>query len=141
MLALLPTATENILKALPVEELTNELQQKRAQRLARLGTGETTGSEMSSGGTPSVTDDDGRSLSSFVHTSQMGDSAVLEEGQKAKSRTQLWNELKINCEWVGTPLIWIEANSCSFDTVVYSHLHALPPGPPYAHPTQPPRSA
>ncbi|KAL1957658.1 hypothetical protein VTO42DRAFT_5635 [Malbranchea cinnamomea] len=95
VLALLPTATDNILKALPVEELTNELQQKRAQRLARLNAGEVTGSEMSSG-PPSVTDDDGRSLSSFVHTNQTGESTILNEGQKTKSRTQLWNELKIN---------------------------------------------
>ena len=97
MLALLPTAADNILKALPVEELTNELQQKRAQRLARRSGGEVTGSEMSSG-TASVTDDDNRSWSSFVHASQMGNSAILEEEQKTKSRTQLWNELKINCE-------------------------------------------
>jgi peroxin-3 len=38
---LLPTATENILEALPVEELTQELQKKRAERLARLNVTET----------------------------------------------------------------------------------------------------
>lgn len=102
VLALLPTATENILKALPVEELTNELQQKRAARLSKLSAGEPTGSEMSSG-SPSMTEEDGRSLASFrsdsfVHASQAGESTAEGEGQKTRSRTQLWNELKINCE-------------------------------------------
>ncbi|KAF3482390.1 uncharacterized protein GIQ15_05149 [Arthroderma uncinatum] len=100
VLALLPTATENILAALPVEELTNELQQKRAERLAKqLSAGEVAGSEISSE-PPSAIDDDGRSLSSlrshgYVHTSQMGDSAAGDAPRK-KSRTQLWNELKVN---------------------------------------------
>jgi peroxin-3 len=50
VLALLPTAAEDILEALPVEELTKELQKKRAERLARLNAGEgtATGSDMSS---------------------------------------------------------------------------------------------
>ncbi|KAK2801694.1 hypothetical protein FQN50_007607 [Emmonsiellopsis sp. PD_5] len=100
ILALLPTATENILEALPVEQLTNELQQKKAERLAKLG-GEVTGSEISSGTTPSATDDDGRSLSSmrsegYVHASQVAESPAVAEGQKPRSRTQLWNDLKIN---------------------------------------------
>ncbi|KAL1853779.1 peroxin [Paecilomyces lecythidis] len=95
VLALLPTATENILEALPVEELTQELQRKRAERLARIG-GDATGSEFSSA-TPSTTEDDGRSLSSFqsesfLHTSQMDG-----DGQRPKrSKTQLWNEVKIS---------------------------------------------
>ncbi|KAK2751587.1 peroxin [Onygenales sp. PD_40] len=100
ILALLPTATENILEALPVEQLTNELQQKKAERLAKLG-GEVTGSEISSGTTPSATEDDGRSLSSirsegYVHASQVAESPAAAEGQKPRSRTQLWNDLKIN---------------------------------------------
>ncbi|OJD14896.1 hypothetical protein AJ78_04812 [Emergomyces pasteurianus Ep9510] len=101
VLALLPTATENILEALPVEELTNELQQKKAERLAKLNAGEITGSEMSSSGAPSATEDDGRSLSSFrsegyVHTSQTAESSSGADTPKLKSRTQLWNDLKIN---------------------------------------------
>lgn len=100
VLALLPTAAENILEALPVEELTNELQQKKAERLAKLNAGETTGSDLSSSGVPSATEDDGRSLSSFrsegyVHTMESSSEA---ETQKPKSRAQLWNDLKINCE-------------------------------------------
>ncbi|KAG5207283.1 Peroxisomal biogenesis factor [Trichophyton interdigitale] len=101
VLALLPTATENILGALPVEELTNELQQKRAERLAKqLNGGEAAGSEISSDPLSTV-DDDGKSLSSlrsqgYVHTSQMGDSVAGDGTPRKKSRTQLWNELKVN---------------------------------------------
>lgn len=100
VLALLPTATENILEALPVEDLTHELQQKKAARLAKLSSGEAPGSEMSSTA-PSLPEEDGRSLSSFqsdgyVHTSQLATSSTT-DGQKPRSKTQLWNELKINC--------------------------------------------
>ncbi|KAJ5685461.1 hypothetical protein N7536_008080 [Penicillium majusculum] len=101
VLALLPTAAENIIDALPVEELTKELQQKRAERLARLNAGEATGSDLSSVA-PSLPDDDRRSLSSFqsegyVHASQIGDSALNSDGQPRpkRNKTQLWNEVKI----------------------------------------------
>lgn len=101
VLALLPTAAENIIDALPVEELTKELQQKRAERLARLNAGEATGSDLSSV-PPSLPDDDRRSLSSFqsegyVHASQVGDSSVNSDGQPRpkRNKTQLWNEVKI----------------------------------------------
>ncbi len=93
VLALLPTATENILDALPVESITHELQQKKAERLARSADGT---SDFSSG-PPSATDDDGRSLRSFqsegyVHASQV-DTGDKKGPQKTK--TQLWSELKI----------------------------------------------
>ncbi|KGO68933.1 Peroxin-3 [Penicillium italicum] len=101
ILALLPTAAENIIDALPVEELTKELQQKRAERLARLNAGEATGSDLSSV-SPSLPEDDRRSLSSFqsggyVHTSQIGDSSLNSDGQPRpkRNKTQLWNEVKI----------------------------------------------
>ncbi|KAJ5689544.1 Peroxin-3 [Penicillium macrosclerotiorum] len=100
VLALLPTATENILEALPVEELTKELQKKRAERLARLNAGEVAGSDMTSV-SPSVTEDDRKSLSSFqsegyLHASQLGDS-INPDGQTQvkRNKTQLWNEVKI----------------------------------------------
>ncbi|RDK40055.1 putative MFS transporter [Aspergillus phoenicis ATCC 13157] len=101
VLALLPTAAEDILEALPVEELTKELQKKRAERLARLNAGEGTGSDLSSVG-PSITDDDRRSLSSFqsdgfVRTSQLGESTIEGSGspRPKRNKTQLWNEVKI----------------------------------------------
>lgn len=83
MLALLPTATDGIVDALPVEQLTKELQRKRAERLARLNAGgEATGSELSSV-SPSLLGDDGKSLSSegFVHASQTAE--ALGEGAGA----------------------------------------------------------
>ncbi|CAG8117530.1 unnamed protein product [Penicillium salamii] len=92
VLALLPTATENIIEALPVEDLTKELQQKRAERLARLNTGEATGSDFSSV-SPSLADDASFQSEGFVHTSQVVDA----EGQPRpkRNKTQLWNEVKI----------------------------------------------
>ncbi|KAF5859419.1 peroxin [Aspergillus alliaceus] len=101
VLALLPTAAEEILDTLPVEELTKELQRKRAERLARLNAGEGTGSELSSI-SPSLPDDDRRSLSSFqsdgfVRASQLGESPVEGDNKTRpkRNKTQLWNEVKI----------------------------------------------
>ncbi|KAH8702565.1 putative peroxisomal membrane protein [Talaromyces proteolyticus] len=102
VLALLPTATENIIEALPVEDLTSELQKKRAERLAKLSGSDVLGSEPSSSTAPSVTDEDGRSLSSFqadsyVHASQMAGSVTDTDTQRpARSKTELWNEVKIS---------------------------------------------
>lgn len=104
VLALLPTAAEDILEALPVEELTKELQKKRAERLARLNAGEAVSSEMSSV-TPSIAEEDRRSLSSegFIHTSQMVESGVEggEQLRPGRNRAQLWNEVKISCKLLG----------------------------------------
>lgn len=98
VLALLPTATENIVEALPVEELTKELQKKRAERLARLSAGEPPGSDMSSV-SPSLPEDDRSSFQSegYVHTSQMAESADDGQPKIKRNKTQLWNEVKITC--------------------------------------------
>ncbi|KAI9837515.1 MAG: hypothetical protein M1819_007166 [Sarea resinae] len=101
VLVLLPTATENILEAYPVEAITRDLQQKKADRLARsTGTSEVTPSELSSG-PPSVTDDDGRSLQSFqsesyIHASQVGEGGPEGQTRTKKTRVQLWDDLKIS---------------------------------------------
>ena len=82
------------------------MQQKKAERLARGNNGDVAGSEISSA-TPSVADDDGRSLASlqsesFVHASQMGESGVEGFPQRPRrSKAQLWNELKISCNTPG----------------------------------------
>ncbi|KAL4800960.1 Peroxin-3-domain-containing protein [Aspergillus venezuelensis] len=99
VLALLPTAAEDILEALPVEELTKELQKKRAERLARLNAGEgtATGSDISSVA-PSLPEDDRKSFSSesFLRTSQLGESTLEgDASQPKRNKTQLWNEVKI----------------------------------------------
>lgn len=112
MLALLPTATENIVAALETERITFELQQQKAARLARTGDGGP--SEMGSS-PPSITDDDGRSIASVIlqsesgmHISQLGiptadattGAGVQDGGVQAakgkKSKLQLWNDLKIS---------------------------------------------
>ncbi|KAI9766828.1 MAG: peroxin [Geoglossum simile] len=112
VLALLPTATENVLDALRVESITHELQQKKAENLAQsVGAADIASSELSSG-PPSVIDDDGRSLQSFqsegyVHASQSlaepspggtteGVGQVVVQQRARKSKAKLWNELKIS---------------------------------------------
>jgi peroxin-3 len=98
---LLPTAAENIIDGLPVEELTHELQKKRAERLARLNT-DLQESEPSSTA-PSILDDDGQSLSSFqadgyIQTGPAGESVIDADRQRSKrSKAQLWNDVKISC--------------------------------------------
>ncbi|RQM06856.1 hypothetical protein DH86_00004368, partial [Scytalidium sp. 3C] len=106
VLALLPTATDNILAELETERITFELQQQKAAKLAR----DLPLSELGSG-PPSVTDDD-RSMASLqsesgVHASQIqipptsnGGDGPQDGGQQAqktkKSKLQLWNDLKIS---------------------------------------------
>jgi len=112
VLALLPTASENILEALPVESITQELQQKKAERLGRSEGGISDPSSTASG-PPSVKDDDGKSLSSFqsesyVHASQMATSSSGSGEGPRKGKAQLWNELKISCTniAVGGAPVW-----------------------------------
>ena len=82
-----------------MEELTQELQKKRAERLARLNVTETQSLEPGSA-TTSVTDD-GRSLASFqadsyIYAGPSAGSSTEGDGQRLKrSKAQLWNEVKI----------------------------------------------
>lgn len=90
VLALLPTLTENVVDALPAEQLTQELQQKKAERQQRVAEGNL--SEASS-----LRDGDSASLSSFqtgsfLHTSQLDQSGMP---RPRRTKAQLWNELKI----------------------------------------------
>ncbi|KAK5008413.1 hypothetical protein LTR28_004008 [Elasticomyces elasticus] len=72
VLALLPTIRDEIIGALPVEQISNELQQQRADRLARsIGASDAASSDFPSA-PPSVTDDG----SSYVHASQMAESGL-----------------------------------------------------------------
>ncbi|KAL9640163.1 MAG: hypothetical protein Q9164_000431 [Protoblastenia rupestris] len=102
VLELLPTVTEDILEALPSEKISEELQQRKAERLGKsVGTSEIAPSEVSSG-TPSAKDEDSRSFSSFqsesyVHASQVAASTSSGGGQRPQStKVQLWNDLKIS---------------------------------------------
>ncbi|KAL8843119.1 MAG: hypothetical protein Q9170_000249 [Blastenia crenularia] len=105
VLALLPTATEHILEALPVERITQDLQQKKAERLGRSASNVDSATPLPSSGPSSVTDDDGKSLASlhtddYVHASQMTASITgsgeLGNSRPMKSKAQLWNDLKIS---------------------------------------------
>ena len=114
VLALLPTVSENILESIPVENITHELQQQKAEKLGRsTATSEISPSELSTGtkNTPEVAQEAGQDEESksqgeqsqtgsqtgesFVHTSQMGQSTFAEAAKAKKSKLQLWNELKI----------------------------------------------
>ncbi|KAF2623964.1 Peroxin-3 [Macroventuria anomochaeta] len=116
VLAILPTATEKILDAIPVEQVLEELQRQKAERLARsVGP-----SEIASSAPPSVVDttEDGTrsesvqtSAESYVHASQAalereprtvaGETSTEATGDRdkarasRKSKAQLWNEMKI----------------------------------------------
>lgn len=111
VLALLPTATENILEALSVEDITRDLQQKKAERLGK-NEGRTSDPSSAASGPPSVTDDDGRSLSSFqsgsyVRASQIGTTSSATSEGPSKSKAQLWNELKIGSATRAFTLVYI----------------------------------
>lgn len=86
---MLPTATERILEVLPVEQITHQLQEKKAARLAKSNAP----SEVSMGA-PSVKDDDAQSVKSFISDTR---SRTAEDGKPKKSKAQLWNELKLTC--------------------------------------------
>jgi len=94
VLALLPTATENIVRALPVEDITHELQQRRTDRIVR----SSASSEIAPSEAPTGADDDGRSSvggSSYIHASQMvGDEERTSKPRRTK--IQLWDDLKIS---------------------------------------------
>lgn len=97
VLALLPTIRDEIISALPVEEITEQLQHERQERLKRLAASEAASSEYPSA-PPSVVDD--ASTASFIHASQTSSdgSSLL---RPKRSKAQLWQDMKINCEFGG----------------------------------------
>ncbi|KIW00806.1 uncharacterized protein PV09_07785 [Verruconis gallopava] len=107
VLAILPTAVDNIFEALPVEQLLEELQQQRAERLAKsVGPSEISTADLPSAPPSTVDNGDEKSLASesFVHTSQMAETAPEASPAKLhpaamkpkKSKAQLWNQMKID---------------------------------------------
>lgn len=116
VLALLPTATENIVAALPVERITGELQARRDERVGVGGgggggsvtTGKSSGSEVAPSEGVSVAGGEesasvGAGSSGFVHASRVagvgGDGGEGEGEWKGKTKTQLWNDVKIYCSF------------------------------------------
>ena len=124
---------ENIIEALPSEKITQQLQQKKAERLgSNASTFDVAPSELSSG-TPSAADEDGRSLASFqsesyVHASQMGaSSSGSGESRPSLSKFQLWNDLKISCQCSESisslPIILIHCSNYKIiHSTIYSHF-------------------
>lgn len=100
VLALLPTIRDEIITALPVEDITQQLQQERQARLQRLGASEATSTDFPSAPSSAV-DDDGRSLASlqgsgFIHASQVAHSTLdLSAAKQKRSKGQLWQDMKI----------------------------------------------
>lgn len=110
MLALLPTFRDEIIAALPAEDLTAELQKQKQDRLAKsTGPSEAASSEFPSAPASTI-DDDKASLSSFqtgsyIHASQMAEGGEGGANKPRKTKVQLWNQLKITCEcdvWMAT---------------------------------------
>lgn len=109
VLAILPTAVENIFEALPVEQVLEELQAQRQERLARSvggGPSEVSTADLASA-PPSLADGgDDKSLASesFMHTSQMAESSLangespISPPRTKRNKVQLWNEVKISCK-------------------------------------------
>lgn len=108
VLAILPTAVDNIFEALPVEQLLEELQQQRAERLSKsVGPSEVSTADLPSAPPSTIDNGDDKSMASesFVHTSQMAESTAESEPPKAqaspqrprKNKAQLWNQMKIDC--------------------------------------------
>jgi peroxin-3 len=124
VLALLPTATANILEAMNTEKITYEIQQMKGSATARTRSiGSTSPPSMSE---TNATDDDGRSIITVsaqseggMHTTQISvatpsSTAVSEGGapdtpqtlmvppmvpqKPRKTKRQLWDELTISCE-------------------------------------------
>lgn len=153
VLALLPTATDNILAELETERITFELQQQKAAKLAKNGV-EVHASELGSG-PPSVTDEDSRSMASFhsesgVHASQMGVPSAREAGDgpqdggekvlnAKKSKLQLWNDLKISGTYYLDSVFGILLMWCSNNESFHADIHPCVVDTAHTHPTQPPR--
>lgn len=118
VLALLPSATTNILEAMNTEKITYEIQKMKGQTKSAKGG---SASPPSIADTTMTADDDGRSVvssgvqsESGLHASQMavpsaaatggegaqdGGAAGAAAAQKAKkTKRQLWDDLTISCE-------------------------------------------
>lgn len=133
VLELLPTVSENIIEALPSETILDELQQKKAQRLGRgTGASDIAPSDLSSG-TPSAGDEDGKSISSesYVHASQMASSGASNgEPRPARSKAQLWGELKISCtSYIALPVVQTLSTRSNHQSV-YAPIYNLSPQSP-----------
>lgn len=140
MLELLPTVTGHVLRALNSEQITQELQEKKVERLGRsAATSETTPSEISS----VAPNEDGKSFSSesYVHTSQLRSSSLVSEEQRPlRTKGQLWSDLKISCRLLGSAtMFYSQLIGISYYPRFHLALHRRAVEPSDACTTQPPR--
>lgn len=118
VLAILPTATENIIEALPVEQALAELQAEKSARVSRsVGLSEIASTaDLPSASGSTIDPAESVTGSSFIHASQiapsvtsaptsnpMSDSQALGGSMQVvpkvskKTKLQLWNDIKIQC--------------------------------------------
>lgn len=103
MLELLPTLTESIIEVLPAEQISKDIQQKNAEKAGRkIAVSDAAPTDVSSG-SPSIVDEDGKSITSqpsegYVHASQVAASSTSSIGKSTRTKVQLWHDLKIACE-------------------------------------------
>ncbi|KAI6785764.1 Peroxisomal biogenesis factor-like protein [Emericellopsis cladophorae] len=133
VLALLPTATTNILEAMNTESITLEIQQMKSTKGVR--SGESNGPPPSIADT-TLTEEEGRSMASFqsdsgVHASQVvatpsttsapsiseGAQQQPETATKKKSKRQLWDDLTISAITRSFSLIYTLALLAMFTRV------------------------
>ena len=136
------------MNALPVERTVEELQQKKAERLSKsVGASDLASSDLQSAPSvpPSVTDEDGAASlqsGSYVHASQLAQGASVGAegtGQKSrKSKTQLWNEMKISCEPSAESIQGHELTESSNHASFHPDLQPLVTIAPDPHTTKPP---
>ncbi|KAL7267094.1 peroxin [Rhizina undulata] len=95
VLALMPTAAEQILEEFPVEKLIQELQKKDSSILRRVARNSTeAGSEVSAAITTGTSKDDNtQSLRPFASENFV---IAIEKERTRKSKAQLWDEIKIS---------------------------------------------
>jgi len=138
VLALLPTATENIVQALPVEEITHELQQRRTDRIVR----SSASSEIAPSEAPTGAEEDSRSSvggSSYIHASQMaGDEERSSKPRKTK--IQLWDDLKISGGLCLRILVLRLLTQYSNHASFHPNLYTLSTHSPHPYTTQSTRS-
>ncbi|KAI1374699.1 Peroxin-3 [Hypoxylon crocopeplum] len=111
VLALLPTATSNILEAMPTEKITLEIQQMKGSTKSLRSSGESSATPPSIADT-TMTEEEGKSIASLqsesgVHASQMTLPSVSNAGESSqdggqasqrprKTKRQLWDDLTIS---------------------------------------------
>ncbi|KAI0014206.1 Peroxin-3 [Xylariaceae sp. FL0662B] len=108
VLALLPTATTNILETMPTEKITLEIQQMKGKAGVRSGESSITPPSIAD---TTITEEEGKSITSFpsdsgVHASQVtlpptsnpgdGGQDGGQAAQKRKTKRQLWDDLTIS---------------------------------------------